>query len=159
MTFGFTVDSSDVGKSALRVTFFIYKFSCKNGIVHVSHGGRIYTQKHIGQAFTKDSIEEFKASFATLGDIRENCIGLITASQNRMMSRREMYQILDACKKYDVNMGEKEKEKVIDLVSAKYGHTRWGLINGITEVAQNHILENRVAYETWADRILSVKSA
>lgn len=157
MTFGFTVDSSDIGKSALRITFFIYKFSCKNGIVRVAKGGTIYRQVHMGQAFTQANIEEFKSAFNYIDALRENSIDLIMQSTNRMMSEREMFNILDACRKYDISSSEKEKEKIINLADTKYGRTKWGLINGITEVAQNHTLDNRLAYEAWAGKLLERK--
>lgn len=161
MTVGFTVDSSDVGKSALRVQFFIYKFSCQNGIVMVGEstkGGRmagtLYRQKHLGEAFDIDSIEEFKASFDTIKDLRENGLDLVAQSQSRMMSVNEMHRILDASRKNYVSVSDTEREKIIDFATAKYGHSKWGLINGITEVAQDHTLDNRIAYEVWAGHLL-----
>ncbi len=154
MSVGFTVGTSDVGKSALQVRFFIYKFACKNGIVSGSKGGVLYRQTHIGEPFTLDNIAAFRKSFQDIELLREEGLELIKASQTRLMNEKEMNQILDACRKNACNIGEKERTQIIDLARNRYGHTKWGLINGITEVAQNHTLDTRLAYEVWAGRLL-----
>lgn len=154
MSVGFTVDSSDVGKSALRVQFFIYKFACKNGIVMVSKGGTLYRQKHLGEAFTIESLNDFKKCFTAVDELRENGLEMVAAAQNRMMSEAEMNRILDACRKHYISVSDSERQKILDLAEYRYGRTKWGLINGITEVAQNHSLDNRLAYEVWAGHLL-----
>ena len=166
MSVGFTCDSSDVGKSALKVNFFLYKFACKNGIVVVgktNSGGRmagtLYRQKHLGEAFDQDSIDRFIASFDDIELLRDKGLDLIAEAQNRMMSVAEMERILDSCKKNYVSVDDSEREKIIDLARERYGRTKWGLINGITEVAQNHTLDDRIAYETWAGNLLQLKIA
>ena len=44
--------------------------------------------------------------------------------------------------------------KVISLMEEKYNRTQWGLINSITEVAQDFTLERRVELEKIAGRML-----
>lgn len=154
MSVGFTIDSSDVGKSALKVQFFLYKFACMNGIVVVRNGGILYKQKHLGEAFSVSSIDDFKASFKNVELLRQNGLDLIASAQKRMMPENEMHHILDTCRKNYVSVSESERAKIIDLAANRYGRTKWGLINGITEVAQNHTLEDRLAYETWAGHLL-----
>ncbi len=154
MSVGFTVGTSDIGKSALQVRFFLYKFACQNGIVSGSRGGILYKQKHIGDTFDTDNIMAFRECFNDIALLREEGLELIRASQNRLMSESEMAAILDTCRKYACNIGETEKTLIIALANERYGHTKWGLINGITEVAQSHTLDTRLAYESWAGRLL-----
>jgi hypothetical protein len=44
--------------------------------------------------------------------------------------------------------------KVIDLMKTKYGGSQWGLINGLTEVAQDYTLERRLDIERIAGNLL-----
>ena len=71
-----------------------------------------------------------------------------------MMSEDEMNAILDTCKKSSISISESERNKIIDLAAQRYGRTKWGLINGITEVAQDHTLDARINYETFAGKLL-----
>ena len=154
MTVGFTVGTSDIGKAALSVRFFIYKFSCKNGIVRISHGGTLYKQKHIGEPFTAENIDAFKRAFQDITLLREQALDEIMTAQSKMVSDREMQRIIDTCRSSQVIIKEEERAKIIDLAQTKYGRTMWGVINGITEIAQNHTLDTRLNYEIWADRLL-----
>jgi hypothetical protein len=43
---------------------------------------------------------------------------------------------------------------IVDLMTAKYGTNKWGLINSITEVAQNFTLERRLELEKYAGGLL-----
>ncbi len=154
LTVGFTVGTSDIGKSSLCVKFFLYKFACTNGIVRISKGGTLYRQTHIGEPFTSANIQQFKDCFKDITKLRTETLDLVASSQKRMMSLEEMHSILDTCKKVNVSISEKERDNIIELASQRYGMTKWGLINGITEVAQNHTLDTRINYEAFAGRLL-----
>lgn len=52
-------------------------------------------------------------------------------------------------------LSRESSEKVIDLMRTKYTDDRWGLINGITEVAQDFTLERRIELERIAGRLLA----
>lgn len=155
LSVGFTVGTSDIGKSALQVKFFLYKFACMNGIVVVKNGGTLYRQAHIGEPFDKANIQRFKDSFQDITALRDNALDQIANSQKRMMSESEMHRILDTCRANSVSVSESERQNIIDLAAERYGRTKWGLINGITEVAQNHTLDNRLNYEVWAGKLLA----
>ncbi len=154
MSAGFTVSSSDIGKSALKVNFFLYKFACMNGIVRVGKGGTLFRQAHLGERISDISIQKFKNSFSEIEWLREEGMQMIAACQGKHISEIEMRGILEGSRKNACNIGEKETEKIIELARDRYGSTKWGLINGITEVAQNHTLDQRLAYEVWAGNLL-----
>ena len=44
--------------------------------------------------------------------------------------------------------------KTIGLMDSRYGGSKWGLINSITEVAQDYTLEQRIEMEETAGDIL-----
>lgn len=156
MSVGFTVDSSDVGKSALKVTFFLYKFACKNGLVITGKKGTLYRQKHLGEAFDSQSIDRFIAAFDNVELLRQDGLDMIAAAQGRMMSEGEMQRILETARKNNCPMSDKTRDNIIELATVRYGHTKWGLINGITEEAQKFSLDDRIAYETWGGNLLQM---
>ena len=51
-------------------------------------------------------------------------------------------------------LSDESAMEVIDLMKIKYTNTRWGMINGITEVAQKYTLEKRIELETIAGNML-----
>ena len=53
------------------------------------------------------------------------------------------------------NLSDDSAHKVIDLMQTKYEDNRWGLINGITEVAQDFTLERRLELERIAGNLLA----
>ena len=52
------------------------------------------------------------------------------------------------------NLPDTHTSKVIDLMREKYDSSRWGLINSITEVAQDFSLERRLDLEAIAGNLL-----
>ena len=46
-------------------------------------------------------------------------------------------------------------ETFVELMEVKYAPTRWGLINGITEIAQDFTLETRLQLEEIAGEMLA----
>ena len=155
MTVGFTVDSSDIGKSSLKVRFFLYKFACANGIVRIGQGGTLYRQRHLGNAFEESEIDEFRHSFTKVAELRESALEMIRETQRKNLTVKEMEAILDTARKNNVSVSPKEREVIINLAQERYGMTRWGVINGITEVAQNHSLDERLDHETWAGVLIA----
>lgn len=149
---GFTVDNSDIGKSALRVQFFIYRFACMNGIVKVAKGGTLYKQIHLGRAFDADAITAFKSAFADIEELRRTSMKQIADSMNRMMSLAEMRAILEN-KSYGLT--NDAIDNIIDIASKQYSPTKWGLINGITENAKIYSLSDRISQEVVAGQILA----
>lgn len=55
----------------------------------------------------------------------------------------------------DTELPETSAKKVIYLMQTKYDGTRWGFINGITEVAQDFTLERRLDLERVAGDLLA----
>ena len=143
------IDSSDVGRNTLVITFGIYKFICSNGLVIQSCGGTLYKQRHVGI-----DPEEFEygiaAGLKNIPTLIENAEEWVKKARSEKITMDAMLAHLKAMK-----MGKKESDKVIDLMKTRYGMSKWGFINGITEVAQQYTLDKREELEQAAGKLLA----
>lgn len=156
---GLFIDSSDVGRSILTVKFGIYKQVCTNGLVIARAGGTLFEQKHIGI-----SADEFHqglvASLSRVDELTEYAIGSIQRTRERYNHWSAESEYEDDIKEFinyirqQTNLSQDGASKVIDLMNTKYEDTRWGLINSITEVAQDYTLERRLELERIAGNML-----
>ena len=157
---GLFIDSSDVGRSTLTVQFGIYKLVCTNGLVVSRAGGVLFQQKHFNI-----STEEFRqglvASLANVDILTQNAVDWVRLAKSKnsygynvnKLSQEDMQDFIARIRSA-TNLSEDNAIKVIDLMKTKYDSSRWGLINGITEVAQNFTLEKRLDLERIAGNML-----
>lgn len=149
---GITLDSSDVGRSGLNVRFFIWKRVCTNGLVIAKSNGRLFKQKHVG--ITHDDfaagLEEGLGKFY---EIKEAITKSIKETSEIPMNK-DIDELVEEIKD-KTNLSDKAAEKVVELMEVKYAPTKWGLINGITEVAQDFTLETRIQLEEIAGSMLA----
>ena len=149
---GITLDSSDIGRSGLQVRFFIYKQVCTNGLVIAKSGAKMFTQKHIGithddfKSGLEDGLKNFNAIKNEVITMIENTHQIPLAADLETITDK----IKDATK-----LSDEDIEQVTYLMANKYEPTQWGLINGITEVAQKFTLERRLELETIAGNMLA----
>lgn len=141
------LDSSDVGRNTLIVTFGIYKMVCTNGLVIGRADGILFKQRHIGI-----DPEEFEYGIAAGLDN----IPILTKNAQLWVekARTEAMKIDDVIKELEKLSLKKETDNVIYLMDNRYGRSKWGYINAITEVAQKYTLEKREELETVAGKIL-----
>lgn len=149
---GITLDSSDVGRSGLQVKFFIYKQVCTNGLVIAKSSAKLFTQKHIGITHDdfKAGLEEGLKAFE---DIKSEVIAMIEATHEIPMAA-DLEAITEKIKD-TTKLSDEDIEEVVYLMANKYEPTQWGLINGITEVAQKFSLERRLELEEIAGQMLA----
>ncbi len=150
---GITIDNSDIGKSALNLRVYWYRYACKNGLVVAGKGGVLYRQVHLGKAFDADAISEFKCALTSDIDyLRTLGAKQIEDAQKRMMSLQEMRAILEN-KSYGLR--NDDIDNIISIATTQYAPTKWGLINGITENAKIYSLTDRIAQESVAGQLLA----
>lgn len=158
---GLFIDSSDVGRSILTVQFGIYKQVCTNGLVIAKAGGVLFQQKHIGIT-SSEFRDGLTKSLANVDVLTENAVQWIELARQKdvwgykpgHLSEEEMTEFV-ARVQATTRLPETSAKKVIDLMQTKYGASRWGLINGITEVAQDFTLERRLDLERVAGNLLA----
>lgn len=156
---GLFIDSSDVGKSVLTVQFGIYKQVCTNGLVVSQGGGTLFEQKHIGIKL-EDFHNDLFNSLKLVDSLCEHSMQLIESCRKKSgkykVSRmsEEDFDAFIAQIQGQTKLSRESSGKVIDLMREKYGDSKWGLINSITEVAQDFTLERRLELEKIAGRML-----
>lgn len=149
---GITLDSSDVGKSGLAVRFFIYKQVCTNGLIITQSSAQLFKQKHIGITHEdfKQGLEDGLKSFS---EIKDKIVEMIKET-HKIPLKADIEELMKEVKQ-TTNLSDNDIDEVLSLVAKNYEPTRWGLINGITEVAQKFSLERRIELEEIAGSMLT----
>ena len=148
---GITLDSSDVGRSGLSVKFFIWKQVCTNGLVISKSAAKMFKQKHIGINHD-DFAEGLSIGLNAFYDLKDKVADSIKATREIPLSDDLEALIEDV--KTTTNLSKEAAEKIVEVMQVKYAPNRWGLINGITEVAQDYTLETRLQLEEIAGNML-----
>lgn len=156
---GIQIDSSDVGRSTLIVRFMIYKQICTNGLCVSRGGGILFNQKHIGI-----DLDEFRGEFIEsmkrIPVLVEHSVELISEAQKSdsryavsTFSESQLKDFITRMKN-QTRLSDDGVSKVLSLMQERYSQSRWGLINSITEVAQDYTLDRRVELEKIAGDML-----
>lgn len=148
---GIQVDSSDVGRSILTVSFFIYKQVCTNGLVIAKQGGILFSQKHIGQSVA-DFRSDFQTAVAQIPALAVQYNGIIESARDQKIKDTQE-EVIATVRRY-TDLSEDAANRVLSIREEKYDNTQWGLINAITEVAQDFTLERRLEIERAAGNML-----
>lgn len=146
---GFTVSSSDVGRGSLNIKMMVYRSVCTNGMLISSMGGMLYKQHHIGETMTNSKLQVFNEIWSGIDVTAKAIINNINQCRNRQLKDYEMEMYIEKAKR-EMKLSEKSVEKLHTLISGTYEPTKWGIINGITELAQDFTLETRLDMEQWA---------
>lgn len=157
---GLFIDSSDVGRNILTVQFGIYKQVCTNGLVIAKSGGVLFSQKHIGIS-REEFHEGLVASLKNVDLLVENAVEWVHIAKSKdvygynvnRLSKEDMEEFIARIRSA-TQLSEESATKVINLMQTKYDSSRWGFINGITEVAQDFTLEKRLDLERIAGNLL-----
>jgi len=158
---GLFINSSDVGRSVLTVQFGVYKQVCTNGLIVSAGGGTLFEQKHIGIRI-EDFHDGLLKQLSLVDKLCENAVMLVEQCRNK----DNKYHVSASMSEEDFNtfvaqiqgqtkLSKDSAVKVIDLMRTKYGDNKWGLINSITEVAQDFTLERRIELERIAGHLLA----
>ena len=151
---GVTVDSSDVGRSAVLIRAIVFKQVCTNGLVLPMSVGDLYRQVHVGAGADRFG-ERIAACLDTLSDFKEKAAEMIVAG-TRMGLPFEIgkEEEIDRWRsRYKIPKGL--VENTLNLLNeGKYAMNRWGLINSMTEAAQIMPIESRIMAERVAGELL-----
>lgn len=157
---GFTIDSSDVGRKTLTISFFVYRQVCTNGLCISKFNDVLYSQKHMGinsAEFSAGVVESF-AKFPILKDAAHKMI-LGSMSKSLPANFRGITRLEDLSQKVQnsLDISEKTAENIVYVWDNLYGGTDslWAYTNAITEVARDMTLENRLTLERKAGVLLA----
>ena len=155
---GIQIDSSDVGRSILTVQFMIFKQVCTNGLCISRGGGMLFSQKHIG-IDKSDFRDNFQKSIGGIPTLIEHSKELIEAARTddkysvAHFNEKQLQDFIERVK-IKTKLPEDGVQKVIQLMTDRYGSSTWGFVNSLTEVAQDYTLERRLEVEKTAGEIL-----
>lgn len=151
---GFTVSSSNVGTGAFAIQYFLFRFACRNGIVHGSLKGILFRQTH-QKSFDAEASGIFVRAFVKMEELNamfEHQIG--KAARNRL-GKEELERVFKDAQK-ELHLGERGLREVRTLVEKTYSPSTWGVVNALTEAAQSsrYGLDRRMEIESYAGKIL-----
>lgn len=165
---GITIDSSDVGRCSLTVTFFIYKQVCTNGLILPKIASTLFRQKHIG--ISKDNFSRaLSSAIQSYAEVRRSTYEVLLnvyASEHKYMFDFAQMELDSKLRKYEekrlseiFSISDTTSEKVVNLFQkrvyeGRYPNTTFGLVNAVTELAQEYSLETRLQMERSAGRFL-----
>lgn len=163
---GYSINSSDVGRSQLLVNYMLYKQVCSNGLCIPNGKGELFRQKHIG--ITAETFrEELKRNLELVPTITSEYMKGIEKARNSgtvikdFGNTKEIEGVIKRLKQIHLSEGQANKVielfkyRVSDAEDFKYENNTWGLINSITEVSKNNTLENRIELESNAGILLT----
>lgn len=158
---GVQIDSSDVGRSILIVKFMIWKQVCTNGLCISKGGGVLFQQKHIG-IDASEFRDEFRSSLSNIPLLVEHSKELIEEARldgerysTRNFNEQQLKEFIERIK-IQTKLSDEGVNKVIQFMTDKYGFSKWGYVNSLTEVAQDYTLERRLEIEKIAGDVLIV---
>ena len=149
---GLQIDNSDIGMASLSVKLLVYKQVCTNGLVVGKEEGVLFGRRHIGITFN-DFREQICFRMNSFGDLTEKVVAIINQNKAVRLNSLEIGKRLNRVKQV-LGLGKEELEKLNDLINDRYGMTNWGLINGLTEIAQDYTLDKRIEIEKYASHLL-----
>ena len=156
---GIQIDSSDVGRSILVVKFMIWKQVCTNGLCISQGGGVLFQQKHIG-IDASEFRDGFKNSLSNIPMLMEHSKELIEEARKdgnkystKNMNEQQLQEFIERIK-MKTKLSDEGVNKVIQFMTDKYGFSKWGYVNSLTEVAQDYTLERRLEIEKIAGDVL-----
>lgn len=153
---GINVVNSNIGTSSTTIKFFVYRQWCKNGCTVSEGGGTLYKQTHAGTQHKFMRRIKFQAAIHEIDLLRKNVETFLKESQKKILSLEEMENMIEKMKK-ETTVSEKAAKSIIEVAEQKYGSTKYGFINGITEVAQEYDLDTRLQFENYAGKLIMNK--
>ena len=156
---GVQIDSSDVGRSILVVKFMIWKQVCTNGLCLSQGGGVLFQQKHIG-IDASEFRDGFRNSLSNIPLLVEHSKELIEEARKdgerystKNFNEQQLKDFVERIK-MKTKLSDEGVGKVLQFMNDKYGFSKWGFVNSLTEVAQDYTLERRIEIEKIAGDVL-----
>lgn len=156
MYIGINISNSNIGTSSTSIKFFVYRQWCKNGCTITKSGGTLYRQTHAGEQNKFTRRLNFYSAIQNIEHLRDAVISELNKSSFEVLKESDMMSLIEKMKK-EVSLSDKASKTILEVAKEKYGSTKYGFINGITEVAQDYELDTRNELEEYAGKILIAK--
>ena len=155
---GLFVDSSDVGRTAISVSFGIWKQVCSNGLCVPQIGGVLYRQRHIG--VSPDGIlEQLTARMSEIPRLEKEYSEIVgrAAKERFDLRNEEVVQSLVREIRRAAAVEETQAKGILTFAEERYDDSRWGIVNAMTELAQQGQIDYRLRMERAAATLIMGK--
>ncbi len=164
---GLVVSNSEVGAGAFRVEPFLFRKACSNGLIledklYQIHMGR---EMDIGVQIFSDETRrlEDRALWSKVRDVIDSTfnpvvlkalVDKLRESRGQLIPEAQVTKAVDVIAK-DFSMSKDKRDSLLAYFS-KEGNSVFGLVNGITRLAQDYAnADDQVALERYAGKVLS----
>lgn len=151
---GFTISNSDTGRGALSIKFTIYRQICTNGLTVQQLGGTLYRQIHAGEGMNASKLTVMRRCFKDIDAVAEAVKEKILISRRHNLKDYEVAFYIEKARR-ELKLSEKATQELTDIINNSYEPTTWGVVNGVTELAQRFTLDTRLTMEAWAGDMLA----
>ena len=159
---GFFINSSDVGLNALTVEYGIFKKVCTNGLYLPKLSGVLFQQRHRGITPIM-FYDKLATSLLKIKRLSQYAVDMIDSARVRKCLDSDINWTSDKDIEKLANRIQQRTQlscegaiQVIIYMRQKYGTSHWGLVNSITDVAQQYSLERRLELEHIAGNLLGL---
>lgn len=163
---GMSVTTSDVGRAATKIEFFIYRSACTNGMLFGKHGGQLFRQKHTSRHLTTPEhfVAEMKDGLKDIDKLTVYAEDLLKDANRYKVTDNEVQSIINNFKSFGFgSMKEMEfiEEEIMNRMPI-YDNVEknlWSVSNAFTEVAQLFNVDKSEQLENYAGHILHSRLA
>ena len=159
---GFFINSSDVGLNALTVEYGIFKKVCTNGLYLPKLSGVLFQQRHRGITPIM-FYDKLATSLLKIKRLSQYAVDMIDSARVRKCLDSDINWTSDKDIEKLANRIQQRTQlscdgamQVVIYMRQKYGTSHWGLVNSITDVAQQYSLERRLELEHIAGNLLGL---
>lgn len=159
LCWGFFLDSSDVGRSSVSISLFIWKQACTNGLVIPLSKGFTFKQVHRGSECEfatgiKNTIVKARPIVDEMITIINRASGISVAEAVKDPDSYAREKLVKTIKSYTGLSDNGIDDIFYYLVNGIYPSSIWGVVNAMTEAAQKAGLERRISLEKAAGKLL-----
>lgn len=158
---GISMSTSDVGRAAMKMEFFVYRSACTNGMLFGKHGGVLFHKKHTSRHLTDmaNFEEEVRLGMADLDKLTTYAEDLLKESSIYKLQQGDMNRIMNEYRAF-AGIGEREAVTVEETIKSfmpsydRVDATLWSASNAFTEMAQLVPLDRGEKMESFAGHLL-----
>lgn len=140
------VDNSMVGQSSFRIRFGMYRHACTNGLIFGLNDFVIVREFHKGK---KDYQQIVANALADIGDYENIMFEIVEDAiqkESSIYGMKVEQAALYLSKK--LNISSKKANSIVESYKTTYGgHSKWDLVNAITDVAHDASVQERIMLE------------
>lgn len=151
---GVVINNSEVGQSALDISYIMYRLACTNGMIARNKAFPIFSKRHLGL-----NIDDFQSALKNINErlleYNEIMSNQIIKALDAKLTEKETDRLFEQIKK-DAQLTKVDVEKIKVMREMKYKNFGgiWGITSAMTDVAHEYDIDKREQLEKIAHRVL-----